>query len=375
MKVGIDTFGTEHGRSGLGSYLISLVRNLPESENISYELFGPELDRFTFNGDRDFPFVSVATLDTYKSELRWHKLKANYFGKKQQYDVILYTAGSRMIPDRFKIKGVAVVNDIVSSVLSQTDGFAQRHQIRAGLSHADCIIVSSQYVKKDLERLKIHCKRIEVIHNGVDNTLFYPRTAEEVESNLVDIKPFAIKKPYFLYPSSINNPGKKHLELIKAFSIFKEKTGLPHRLVIAGNPGQKYGDLVHKAVFESSAASDIFITGYFPHESFPELYRNAEACLFPSVNEGAGLPVLEAMASGIPVACASAGALPEVAGKNALYFDSCDIQDMANAIERIVSDEALRTKLIKDGLEWEKRFSWEKNARATLTVLESVVGN
>ena len=82
MKVGIDTFGTEHGRSGLGSYLISLVRNLPESENISYELFGPELDRFTFNGDRDFPFVSVATLDTYKSELRWHKLKANYFGKK-----------------------------------------------------------------------------------------------------------------------------------------------------------------------------------------------------------------------------------------------------------------------------------------------------
>ncbi|MBO4318949.1 MAG: glycosyltransferase family 4 protein [Treponema sp.] len=373
MKVGIDTFGTEHGRSGLGSYLISLVRNLPESDDISYELFGPELDRFTFNGDRDFPFVSVATLDTYKSDLRWHKLKANYFGKKQQYDVILYAAGSRMIPDRFKVKGVAVVNDIVSTILTQTEGFSSRHQIRAGLSHADCIIASSQYVKKDLERLKIHCKRIEVIHNGVDNTLFYPRANEEVESDLVDIKPFAIKKPYFLYPSSINNPGKRHLELIKAFTLFKEKTGLPHRLVIAGNPSQKYGDLVHKAVFESSAASDIFITGYFPHENFPELYRNAEACLFPSVNEGAGLPVLEAMASGIPVACASAGALPEVAGKNALYFDSSNIQEMADAIERIVSDGALRLRLIKDGLEWEKRFSWEKNARSTIAVLESVL--
>ena len=373
MKVGIDTFGTEHGRSGLGSYLISLVRNLPESDDISYELFGPELDRFTFNGDRDFPFVSVATLDTYKSDLRWHKLKANYFGKKQQYDVILYAAGSRMIPDRFKVKGVAVVNDIVSTILTQTEGFSSRHQIRAGLSHADCVIASSQYVKKDLERLKIHCKRIEVIHNGVDNTLFYPRANEEVESDLVDIKPFAIKKPYFLYPSSINNPGKRHLELIKAFTIFKEKTGLPHRLVIAGNPSQKYGDLVHKAVFESSAASDIFITGYFPHENFPELYRNAEACLFPSVNEGAGLPVLEAMASGIPVACASAGALPEVAGKNALYFDSSNIQEMADAIERIVSDGALRLRLIKDGLEWEKRFSWEKNARSTIAVLESVL--
>ncbi len=373
MKIGIDTFGTEHGRSGLGSYLISLVRNLPESEDISYELFGPELDRFTFNGDRDFPFVSVATLDTEKSDLRWHKMKANSFAKKQQYDAVLYAAGSRMIPDRFKVRGVAVVNDIVSSVLSQTEGFGSRHQIRAGLSRADCIIASSQYVKKDLERLKIHCRRIEVIHNGVDNTLFYPKAAEEVESNLVDIKPFAIKKPYFLYPSRINNSGKKHIELIKAFNLFKEKTGLPHRLVIAGNPSQEYGDLVHKAVFESSAASDIFITGYFPHENFPELYRNAEACLFPSVNEGAGLPVLEAMASGIPVACASAGALPEVAGKNALYFDSDNINEMAEAIERIAGDEALRSKLIKDGLEWEKRFSWEKNARATLAVLESVI--
>ena len=374
MKVGIDTFGTEHGRSGLGSYLISLVKNLPESEDISYELFGPELDRFTFNGDRDFPYVSVPTLDTDKSDLRWHKLKANSFGKKQLYDVILYASGSRMIPDRFKVKGVAVVNDIVSSVLSHTEGFGSRHQIRAGLSHVDCIIASSQYIKKDIERSKIHCKRIEVIHNGVDQTLFYPRANAEVESDLVDIKPFAIKKPYLIYPSRINNSGKKHVELVKAFTIFKEKTGAPHRLVIAGNESQAYGDLVHKAVFESSAASDIFITGHFPYENFPELYRNAEACLFPSVTEGVGLSVLEAMASGIPVACSSAGALPEVAGKNALYFDSSNIQEMADSIERIVSDETLRLKLVKDGLEWAKRFSWEKNALATVAVLESVLG-
>ena len=106
--------------------------------------------------------------------------------------------------------------------------------------------------------------------------------------------------------------------------MFKEKTGLPHRLVLAGEEGA-YAEEVQKAAFDSSAATEIFMTGYFPREGFPELYRNSEMCVFPSVNEGVGLPVLEAMATGIPVACAKAGALPEIAGNNVLFFVSDNI--------------------------------------------------
>ena len=79
------------------------------------------------------------------------------------------------------------------------------------------------------------------------------------------------------------------------------------------------------------------------------------------------------MASGIPVACAKAGALPEIAGENVLYFDSDDVEDIARCIEQIVSDEKLRTKLVESGLEWAKRFSWEKTAGETVAIIKDVL--
>ena len=371
MKVGIDTFGCDHGRSGLGSYLSSLVHNLPSGGDVDFELFGPEVDRYTYMGDRDFRFEPVSVPDSLTAERWWHIFKANKFGRKQSYDAILYAAGPRMIPKKFKIPGVAVANDIVSSLLMQNDDWFFRRQMMRGLSHVDCIITPSQYVKKDLEKSNIKCRKIVVIHSGIDHSLFYPAQDIDTGSQTVDIKPFAIKKPYIVYASRMENQEKKHVELVKAFTMFKEKTHLPHRLVLAGSES-KYGEQVHKAVFESSAAGDIFITGYFPHESFPELYRCAEACVFPSVTEGAGLSVIEAMATGIPVACSDSGALKELAGQHAVFFNSDDIEDMESAIEKVILDDSLRTKLIDGGLEWSKRFSWEKNAAATVDVFHQL---
>ena len=96
----------------------------------------------------------------------------------------------------------------------------------------------------------------------------------------------------------------------------------------------------------------------------------SEGCLFPSVNEGVGLPVLEAMATGVPVACSNSGALPEIAGSNAIYFDSDNIEQMAATIEQLALDSALRKKLIEGGIDWTKRFTWEKTAEKTVQVLK-----
>ena len=371
MKVGIDTFGCEHGRSGLGSYLTSLVHNLPSGGDMEFELFGPEMDRYIYTGDKDFRFEAVSVPDSLTAERWWHIFKANKFGKKQGYDAMLYAAGPRMIPKKFKVPGVAIVNDIVSNLFEKNDDWFFRQQMKRGLSKVDCIITPSQYVKKDLEKSGIKCRKIVVIHSGIDHSLFYPVQDFPVDAQTVDIKPFAIKRPYIVYASRMENADKKHVELVRAFSLFKEKTGLPHRLVLAGSES-RYGEQVHKAVFESSAASDIFITGYFPHESFPELYRGAEACVFPSVTEGAGLSVLEAMATGVPVACSDSGALKEVAGQNACFFNSNDIGDIESAIEKVLLDEGLRKKLIEGGINWTKRFSWEKNAASTVDVFRQL---
>ena len=91
------------------------------------------------------------------------------------------------------------------------------------------------------------------------------------------------------------------------------------------------------------------------------------------MNEGAGLPILEAMATGIPVACAKAGALPEIAGNNALFFDSDNIEEFASCIEKITTDEVFRKKISESALVWSKRFSWEKCVLETLEIIRSVL--
>ena len=377
MKIGIDTFGCDHGQSGIGSYLSSVLNPLTSNfPDMQWTLFGHETDRYTWKYNDDVTFLGQSIKDSVHAEKNWHVFKCPSFVKKNSFDAVLYSAGARMLPHKFNVPGIAVVNDIVSKLYTSQNDPSLKSLMKKGLARVNCIIAPSQYVKKDLEKNGFNPRRIEVIHNGINHELFHPeddfQSMENENSDMVDIKPFAIKKPYFIYASSLTSAEKKHIELIKAFSLFKKRTGLPHRLVLAGADGP-YSNEVHTQAFNSSAASDIFITGYFPHESFPELYRNAEACVFPSVNEGIGLPVLEAMATGLPVLCSKQGALGELAGNNALFFDSDNIEDIAQALEKIVADTELRKKLSQDGISWTKRFSWEKTAEMTKNVIVQVV--
>jgi Glycosyltransferase len=370
MKVGIDTFGCDHGRSGIGSYLHSFTANLPQLKNMEFELFGSEIDRYTYNSASEIPFKAVQVPDSLGAERFWHYFKLNTFVSSAGYDAVLYPAIERVLPLTFRTPGVAVVNSIISNTLREDRDWALRMQVKKGLLKAQKIIAPSQFVRKDLVRCGADPDKIEVVHNGIDHRLFFPQM--QIDAETLNIKPFAIKRPYFIYGSRLAGPDKKHIELIKAFVLFKERTHLPHRLVLAGAEGP-YSEEVHKAAFQSSAASDIFLTGFFPHDSFPLLYAGADACIFPSVNEGVGLPVLEAMATGIPVACSKAGALPEMGGPAALYFDPGSIEEIAAAMEKIVTDSALREKMIVEGIDWTKRFSWVNTVNMTLEVMKSVV--
>lgn len=371
MKVGIDTFGCDHAKSGLGSYLHYLTSNLPSDADVQFELFGLEIDRYTYNGDKEIPFKSVNIKDTITSQRLWHLFKMNKFASASDYDVVLYPAVERVLPLSFRTPGVAVVNSIMTNVIAEKRDQPLRWQIIEGLPRAQKILAASQFIRKDLVKLGINPDKIEIVHNGIDHRLFYPIL--QIDPDAVTIKPFAVKRPYFIYGSRLSGPDKKHIELIKAFTLFKERTHLPHRLVLAGSDDQ-YSKEVHRAAFSSSAASEIFLTGFFPHDSFPQLYAGADACIFPSVNEGVGLPVLEAMATGIPVACSSSGALPEIGGPAALYFDSDNIEEIEADMEKLVTDKAVRDKMVEDGIQWTKRFSWDKTAQMTVDIMKQVSG-
>lgn len=369
MRIGIDTFGGSRGNSGIGAYLTYILKYFPNDIGHDVELFGSEADKYIYNKNSKFDYYGISLEDGSLAEKLWHIFSLPSFVKKRGYDVVLYTLGSNISPFVGKAKGVAIVQEVISKSLKYVDNIFIKKSLISSLKKATRIIATSQFVRKDLVSLGIDNDKIDVIHNGLDHSYFYPHT--EIEGDVVTINPFSIKKPFFIYASRLSGPDKKHIELIKAFSLFKQKTGLPHRLVLAGSEGNSSKD-VHKAITNSPVASDIFLTGYFPHLNLPLLYSCAEACIFPAVAEGVGLPIIEAMASGIPVLCARSGSLPEIAGECALYFDADNIEELSNLMIQITEDKKLRKKLINDGLDWTKRFSWEKTVQKTVDVIEKL---
>lgn len=375
MKIGIDAFGCDHGRSGFGAYIHSLIQNMPNS-GFDIELFGPEFDRYTYTSGIDFiSYEGISIADNFLAEKFWHVTHFSSFVRKRKYDVVLFPAAIKVLPLNFSVPSAVLVQDILSETNRNTDDELIDGYLKMRLKKASCIIAASRFIRDDLLNLKIPSSRIRVIHHGIDTSHFYPRKQENEDSVL--IHPFSIRRPYILYASRITYPGKSHVELIQAFTLFKEKTGAPHRLVLAGADGVN-AEVVHREVLKSSVSSDILLTGYFPSMSLPELYSAADACIFPSSMEGVGLPILEAMACGIPVACSRAGALPEIAGDNALFFDHTNIEDIANAIEKIVripgvDNDEFRNNLITKGLEWVKKYSWKTCAEETIDSLVSII--
>ncbi len=370
MRIGIDTFGCDHARSGIGAYLYYLASNLPVLDSVEYNLFGSAEDRYTYGAENSISYTEVKIPESLKAERLWHFMLSGHFASSQKYDAVIYAGCSRVFPFSFRVPGIAIINDILSMSLLDFKSPVSKQLIISGLKKSAAIIASSQVIKEDLLSIGIPEDKISVVPIGIDHSQFYQHPL--LDSDIIDLKPFAIKRPYIIYPSRISSSSKKHIELIKAFTLFKEKTGLPHRLVLAGAETE-YSEEVHRAAISSAYSSDIFITGFFPHESFPLLNSGAAACVFPSVSEGVALPVLEAMASGIPVAASNSGAIPEISGGNAVLFDSDKIEEMAAAIETVCCDKKKRDSMVLSGLEWSSRFNWKTTAARILEITRSVI--
>jgi glycosyltransferase involved in cell wall biosynthesis len=236
------------------------------------------------------------------------------------------------------------------------------------LRRLDRIIAVSGWVKQELMDITgIKENRIDVVPNGIDQTAFYPRPRGE--ESVVLIQPFSFRRPYALYASRIEHPVKNHVKLIEAFGIFKERTKYPHRLVLAGAE-QRGASRVKEAAAASPYRNDIFFTGHFPSKSLPELYSGADFVVIPSMYEGFGMGVLEAMASGVPVTCARAASLPETAGHAALYFEPSNAEDMADRMVTLTANRDIHRECRRLGLEHAKKFSWDACAKRTLEIIQ-----
>ena len=371
MKFGIDTFACDSGKSAIGVYLINILKRIPPSGE-NFELFGWEYDRFAYSeAAPHMEFIPRGSINGRFANSLWHKTEYPKFAQKRTWNACFFPAAHRILPVKSPCPTVGVIHDVASFWIRKNYELFKlviRKFFPSGLMRLDRIIAVSNWIKQELvDLMGIKENRIEVVPNGIDMTAFYPRPRGE-ESVLL-IQPFSFRRPYVLYASRIEHPVKNHIKLIEAFGIFKAKTRYPHRLVLAGSDSRG-AETVKKAAAASPYGKDIFFTGHFPSTSLPELYSGADIVVVPSLYEGFGMGVLEAMASGVPVACARAASLPETAEHAALYFEPQNAEDMADRMVTLTANRDVHRECRRLGLEQARNFSWDVCAKRTLEIIQ-----
>ncbi|HEX7288696.1 MAG TPA: glycosyltransferase family 1 protein [Candidatus Angelobacter sp.] len=244
-----------------------------------------------------------------------------------------------------------------------------RVMMEAAVRRADRIITVSEFSRREILRyLNAGNAEVEVIHSGVDPLFTVLTDPGQVRRVL---ERHGITTDYVLY-AGIYKPRKNHAGLIRAFACFLAK-GAKGQLVIAGALGEGERELRALAT-ELGIASRVVLTGFVDDCELRALYSGASAYACPSLYEGFGFTVLEAMACGAPVVSSPETSLPEVAGEAALYADARDAEEFGAALYRVFTDQTLRERLIPAGRTNLQRFNWADAAERTVRVYEHVLG-
>lgn len=219
--------------------------------------------------------------------------------------------------------------------------------------------------------LNIRPENITAIYAGVDHSLFNAHPADndrEIRARFIPAD-----QPYIFFVGA--HDYRKNLPtLIKAFDLLKLEHRIPHKLVLAGSGGLNPKFYPPLRGIAKTAGDDIIFPGYVSDPELPALYRGAQVFVFPSLKEGFGLPVLEAMACGSPVVSSTRSSLPEVAGDAALLVDPEKESEIADAIFQILNSPSLAQERMDKGLRQASKFSWENAGREVLNLIEKITG-
>lgn len=241
------------------------------------------------------------------------------------------------------------------------------------VKQAKRVITISQATRSDIIKLYgITGEKISVIYPGIkeESNIVNNISMSEIKSK------YNISQEYILFVGTLQ-PRKNIEKLIESFSLLLRKNESENtklQLVIVGKKGWKYESIL-SAPKRFGISERVKFLDFVPDEELASLYRHAQLFVFPSLYEGFGLPVLEAMKHGCPVLTSNISSLPEAGGDAAIYCDPENSKDIAEKIEKIIKDSSLRKEMIEKGYKHIKNFSWEKAAKQTLAVLEEVGNN
>ncbi len=383
MNIGFDAKRVYQNTTGLGHYSRTLVTSLAKyfSEN-DYYLFAPKITN-TFNANKSknihaiVPTTFAAT--TLKAVWRSNWVKKDLL----KNDIDIYHGLSHEIPfgiNKTNIKSVVTIHDLIferyPQQYSKIDVQIYRQKFKYACANANKIIAISEQTKKDIiDFYKIDAAKIDVCYQSC-NDIFRQEITEAEKNRIKQL--YNLPNKYFLTVGSIIE-RKNLLTIVKALHQIKKDVHIP--LVVIGNGGS-YKALIKEYISKNNLQSDVIflsekegikdLPSFKNSADFPAIYQQAIAMIYPSIFEGFGIPVLEALCSKLPVITSNVSCLPEAAGNAALLINPYSVNEMTNAIQKIITDINFVTAMKAKGLAHAEKFSQEKTATAVMNVYKKL---
>lgn len=375
MRIGVDARYLREPRTGIGQYLHELLTSLLKiDEGIECHLF------YQTELERDWRGLAR----TVGHRVASGRLKLGLSGPERWEQVSLPLTLLLVRPTLYHAVGmvgpvfspsplVATIHDLSFArypefFLAREAGYWNRW-VPATARRAGRVLVNSEFTASEVQTLYgIPSSRIVVTPLGVASHFVSHRGTSTLRRVLAQ---YSLSRPYVLFVGTIQ-PRKNIVRLIGAFADVRRRYDIPHELVICGQRGWLCDD-----VFAAAAAPEIRehvrFLGHARRDDLPFLYSGADVFAYPSLYEGFGLPVLEAMACGTPVVTSRTSALPEVAGGSALLVDPTDVGEIADGLWHLIDNCKTRARLVASGLERACAFTWIRTAQLTLSAYREVV--
>ena len=383
MIIGYDGKRAFQNKTGLGNYSRSLVTILSANftEN-RYILFAPKRTGL-------FDIDSIENIETRCPQTAFYKRfpalwrRGGMIKEIKGAGVNIYHGLSNELPHGIKntgVKTIVTIHDLIFERFPETYNFDERYthrwKIKRACKIADAVIAISKQTRDDLVNLYgIKAEKIFTCYQSC-NPIFEKQILEKEKAAVK--KKYQLPDKYFLFVSSITK-RKNLLAVCRALILLKDKTAIP--LVIIGD-GKKEKGIVKQAMKLNGIGDRLIFLNELPAakessfttgEDFPAIYQQALGLVYPSIFEGFGLPVLEALWSGLPVICSNTSSLPEVAGDAALYFAPDDFAMLAKHIMNIASNDALVAALQAKGFRQAQKFTNEKYADDIMNIYKKTL--
>ena len=373
MKIGINAIPLSRVQAGAARVIRNIIGELHDNDSENcYYLYADRDFELPWEGDRWRKRISSA-IPLLPGTL-WLQTVGRRMIIRDRLDIFWGTANMLPLGLPPGVAKVVSIHDLLWPLYAKIADPVSRCMlwlfVKRSARQADRVIAVSHSTARDLERVfAVPESKIEVIHNGVGSA-FKPQDTLAAAEHVAN--KYGVSTDYLLTVGTLG-PHKNLITLVEAMKVLRGRGERSLQLLVVGADGRKKSEVLEAIQAARLTSEDIRFLGFVPDEDLPMLYSASSSFVFPSLYEGFGLPLLEAMACGVPVIASNTSSVPEVVGDAALLVPPTQPEAFAEAIQRVRSDETLRRTMVVKGLSRAACFRWDNSARQLLECMRNVV--